>query len=314
MLKSVFFGTAPLARASLAALVASDFVQVLAVVTQPDRPQGRELKLTPSPVKALALELGLPVLQPARARDPDFVAQLRQIGPDVIVVAAYGQILPPAILDLPPLGCVNVHASLLPKYRGAAPIQWAILHDDRETGVTLMKMDAGLDTGPILAQAVTPIHAEDDAQTLHDRLAALGARLLVETLPRFAAGQVTPRPQPAAGGSYARKITKADGRIDWTKPARALWNQVRAFTPWPGSYTFLPGTGERRLLKVWAAAVEPEGRGEPGQVLCAARQDLVVACGEGALRLLALQREGGKRLGTEAFLAGLPLRVGDRLG
>lgn len=313
-MKTVFFGTAALARASLAALAQSGFARVRAVVTQPDRPQGRELKLTPSPVKTLALELGLPVLQPARARDPAFVARLREIGPEVIVVAAYGQLLPPAILELPPFGCVNVHASLLPKYRGAAPIQWAILNDEPQTGVTIMKMDAGLDTGPILAQSVTPIHAEDDAQTLHDRLAALGARLLVETLPRYAAGQVAPRPQPAAGVSYARKITKDDGRIDWTKPARALWNQVRAFTPWPGSYTYLPAAGERRLLKVWAAAVEPARRGEPGEILSAARQDLVVACGEGALRLLTVQREGAKRLSAEAFLAGLPLRVGERLG
>ncbi|MBI2924219.1 MAG: methionyl-tRNA formyltransferase [Verrucomicrobia bacterium] len=312
-LRIIFFGTAELACASLAALVASVGGEVVAVVTQPDRPKGRDLKLTPSPVKALALELKLSVLQPERARDPQFIQTLAGLRPDLIVVAAYGQILPPALLDLPRHGCLNVHTSLLPKYRGAAPIQWAILNGDCETGVTIMKMDPGLDTGDILTQQTTPIVPEHNAQTLHDRLAKLGAELLVQTIPDYLAGKTLPRPQPAEGASYARKITKEDGRLDWNRPARALWNQVRAFTPWPGTFTFLPATTERPLLKIWQAEIVESASGQPGEILPAEKADLVVACGEQALRLLMLQREGGRRLSAAEFLSGHPLQAGQRL-
>ena len=231
-------GTAELSCASLEKLARSQGFQITAVVTQPDRPKGRELKPQSSPVKTLAQRLGLPVLQPLRARDEKFIAELRTLQPDFIVVAAYGQILPQSILDLPRHGCLNVHTSLLPKYRGAAPIQWAIANGDTETGVTIMKMDAGLDTGAIVAQRRTPILPADDSATLHDRLARLGAELLVETIPDYVAGKIQPQPQPAEGVSHAPKIKKEDGRIDWNLPAKTIWNRLRAFTPWPGAFTF----------------------------------------------------------------------------
>src|SRR5438445_9291964 len=231
-------GTAELSCASLRTLLAVPEFQVVGIVTQPDKPRGRNLKLQPSPAKELALGHGLPVLQPERARNEEFIAQLRALAPDLIAVAAYGQILPGSILELPRFGCLNVHTSLLPKYRGAAPIQWAILNDEPETGVTIMKMDEGLDTGDILSQQATPIAAGDNAQTLLERIAALGADLLLKTVPDYVTGRIISRKQPEEGASYARKINKEDGRLDWTQPARALWNRVRALVPWPGAYTF----------------------------------------------------------------------------
>lgn len=307
-------GTSELACASLAELRLAPFANVLAVVTQPDRPKGRDLRLQPSPVKQLAQQSGLPVLQPERAGSPEFLAQLRRLQPDLITVAAYGQILPQAMLDLPRLGCVNVHASLLPKYRGAAPIQRAILNDERETGVTIMRMDAGLDTGPILTQDATPIQPADDAQSLHDRLARMGAKLLVRTIPDYAAGKITPQPQPAQGASYARKLAKEDGHLDWQQPARALWNRIRAFKPWPGAFTFLPGQPKKRLLKIWEAEVLESPASQPGVLEQADKTGITVGCGAGALRILALQLEGGKRLGPQEFLSGHPLQAGDKLG
>lgn len=312
-LRIVFMGTADLACASLAALLRQPSVQVIAVVTRPDRPQGRELKSHPSPVKDLALNERLPVVQPERARDESFIAQLKALRPDLIVVAAYGQILPPAILELPRFACVNVHTSLLPKYRGAAPIQWALLNGETETGATLMKMDAGLDTGAILAQEITAISPQDNAQTLQDRLAKLGAELLVKTIPDYVAGRITPRPQPAESASHARKLAKEDGHLDWKQPARALWNRVRALNPWPGTFTFQPAEPKRRLLKIWRTEVEENAAGQPGEVLRADQTGLVVACGQQALRILELQREGGRRLSAREFLAGSDLNVGQRL-
>src|SRR3989442_1238433 len=232
-LRIVFFGTAELACASLSALLESSAFNVAGVVTQPDRPKGRNLHTQPSPVKVLAAGKPLPLLQPERARNEHFVQTLGAFQPDLIVVVAYGQILPKTLLELPRFGGVNVHASLLPKYRGAAPIQWAILNDERETGVTIMKMDEGLDTGDLLALQATPIAPADNAQTLRNRLGMIGAGLLVKTVPEYIAGTIVPRKQPQAGASYARKITKEDGRLDWTQPARSLWNRVRALVPWP---------------------------------------------------------------------------------
>ena len=205
-LRIIFMGTAELSCASLKKLFSDKNFSVVAVVTQPDKPKGRDLKLTPSPVKNLAEKLNLPVLQPLRARDGKFISELCELKPDLIIVVAYGQILPQSILDLPPFGCLNVHTSLLPKYRGAAPIQWAIADGDAETGVTIMKMDAGLDTGPILSTRRTPILPTDDSQILHDRLAQLGAELLAETIPAYVAGKISPQPQPAEGSTYAAKI------------------------------------------------------------------------------------------------------------
>jgi methionyl-tRNA formyltransferase len=328
-LKIVFMGTAELSCASLEALARDRQFAVAAVVTQPDRPKGRELKLQPSPVKALAQKLNLPVLQPAKARDEKFIAELRGLAPGLIVVVAYGQILPQSILDLPRHGCLNVHTSLLPKYRGAAPIQWAIAHGDAETGATLMKMDAGLDTGPIVAQRRTPIQPADDSATLHDRLARLGAELLRATIPDYVAGKIQSRPQPVDGVSHAPKIKKEDGRIDWNLPAQTIVNRLRAFTPWPGAYTFWPKTLEgnassapssatsqgsdealpSRMLKIWKAEVG-EKSGEAGTILSADKNGIVVAGGQGALRILELQREGGRRMNAAEFLAGHPLTPG----
>ena len=306
-------GTPELAAVSLGALLREPAFQVVAVVTQPDRPKGRELKLTPSPVKELVSRSGLPVLQPLKARDETFIAELRSLQPDLIAVAAFGQILPKSILDLPPHGCLNVHTSLLPKYRGAAPIQWAIANGDAETGVTIMKMDVGMDTGDILTQRTTPIKGEDNSQTLHDRLAQIGAALLVETIRDYVAGKITPRPQDAALATHAAKIRKEDGRIDWKLPAQVIWNRLRAFTPWPGAFTFLPAEPQPVLLKILTAEIVSQ-RGEPGEIITADKAEIVVGCGEEALRILTLQREGGKRLAAKEFLAGCPLKAGDKLG
>ena len=312
-LRVVFMGTADLSCDSLRALIASPLFQVVAVVTQPDRPKGRELKLQPSPVKELALQASLPVLQPERARDEAFLGALREFQPELIAVAAYGQILPQSILDLPRHGCLNVHTSLLPRYRGAAPIQWAILNGDAETGVTIMKMNAGLDTGEILTQATTPIQPEDNAETLHDRLARMGAELLMRTIPDYVAGKMSSRPQPAEGVSYAAKIKKQDGRLDWNQPASTLWNRVRGLMPWPGAFSYLPGQPQPHLLKIWQAEVV-ERSGPPGEVLQADKAGIVVGCGSGSLRILILQREGGRRLKAQEFLAGHPMQPGQRLG
>ena len=304
-------GTAELSGASLEKLFGDKRYSVLAVVTQPDKPKGRDLKLTPSPVKVLAEKLNLPVLQPLKARDEKFISELRELKPDLIVVVAYGQILPQTILDLPPFGCLNVHTSLLPKYRGAAPIQWAIADGEPETGVTIMKMDAGLDTGAILSMRHTPIWPTDDSQILHDRLAQLGAELLIETISTFVAGKISPQAQPAEGLTYAAKIKKEDGHIDWNLPAEKIWNRLRAFTPWPGAFTFLKTELKPQLLKIWKVEVVGKS-GIAGTILSADKTGIVVSCGENALRILELQREGGKRLTAEQFLAGFPLKVGDR--
>jgi methionyl-tRNA formyltransferase len=351
-MRIVFMGTAELSRASLEALARDRQFSVAAVVTQPDKPKGRDLKLQPSPVKSLALRLNLPLLQPARARDEQFIAELRELRPDLIVVVAYGHILPPAILELPRFGCLNVHTSLLPKYRGAGPIQWAIANGETETGVTVMKMDAGLDTGPIISQRRTPILPEDDSAALHDRLAALGAELLAETVPAYVAGKIQPQPQPAEGASHAPKIKKEDGRIDWTLPARTIRNRLRAFTPWPGAFTTLTGARtvhpreaetETRgraarapspceilpthLLKIWKAEIVEKDSGRdsalrcpdaaarrphPGEILSADKNGIVVACGLDALRILELQREGGRRMSAAEFLAGHALTAGEK--
>ncbi|MEQ2007962.1 MAG: methionyl-tRNA formyltransferase [Limisphaerales bacterium] len=313
MLRIVFMGTPDIACPTLQALATTPGFQVVGVVVQPDKPKGRDLKLQPPPVKELALRLGLHVFQPERARNEAFIAQLRELRPDLIAVLAYGQILPQALLDIPPHGCLNVHTSLLPRWRGAAPIQWAILEGDAQTGVTIMRMDAGLDTGGIISTHSTPIAPDDNAQTLHDRLAVLGAELLVQTIPRYVSGELQPQPQPAAATTYARKLTKDDGRLDWSQPAHVLHNRLRAFTPWPGTFTFLPASPKPLLLKVWRAELAA-GSGAPGQVLVADKSGLVVASREGALRLLEVQKEGSRRMTVGEFLAGHPLAVGSTLG
>ncbi len=315
-MRIVFMGTAELSCASLEKLARDKQFSVAAVVTQPDKPKGRDLRLQPSPVKLLALKLNLLVLQPARARDEQFIAGLRELKPDLIVVVAYGHILPPAILELPKFGCLNVHTSLLPKYRGAGPIQWAIANGETETGVTVMKMDAGMDTGPILSQRRTPIWPADNSATLHDRLAELGAELLAETIPGYVAGEIQPQPQPAEGASHAPKIKKEDGRIDWTLPAKTIWNRLRAFTPWPGAFTSYKSplsiqhsTPNLHLLKIWKAEVV-ERSGKAGEILSADKNGIIVGCAQDALRILELQPEGGRRMSAAEFLAGHAMRPG----
>ena len=312
-LRIIFMGTAEFSCPSLEQLAGTPGFQVVAVVTQPDRPKGRDLKLQASAVKLLAEKLQLPVLQPARAREEGFINTLRDLRPDLMVVVAYGQILPQAMLDLPAHGCLNVHASLLPKYRGAAPIQWAVANGEAETGVAIMKMDAGLDTGAVLAEAVTPIGPEDDSPGLHQRLAVLGADLLVKTIPDWVAGKVQPQPQPATGSTYAAKIKKEDGQIDWNRPAAEIGRRLRGFLPWPGAFTFLTVEGKPQLLKIWRLEVMKYS-GTPGEVLSAGADGITIGCGEGAVRVLELQREGGRRQTAEQFLAGSVLRPGMKLG
>ncbi|MBC8245868.1 MAG: methionyl-tRNA formyltransferase [Verrucomicrobia bacterium] len=301
-------GTADFACPSLAALDDAPGIEVIAVFTQPDRPKGRQLIPQPPPVKREAASRRLPVHQPERLRDNRRL--LEPLAPGLIVVAAYGQILPQPILDLPPHGCLNVHGSLLPAYRGAAPIQRALLDGQAETGVTIMQMDAGLDTGAMLSKTATPIGPSDNAQTLHDRLAKLGAALLLETIPRHVAGDITPEPQNDALATHAAKVTRDMGRIDWSQPATRLCNQARAFTPWPGLFTRLDG---KRLKLLEVEPAKGAGLG-PGCVGQADADGIVVGCGDGALRITRLQKEGAKRLSAADFLAGNPLPPGTQLG
>lgn len=317
-MKVAFAGTPEFARVALAALVEAGFVVPL-VLTQPDRPAGRGMKLQPSPVKAWAEAAGLPVVQPRSLREdgryPDDAAAaraaLQAAAPDVMVVAAYGLILPPWVLALPPLGCINIHASLLPRWRGAAPIHRAIEAGDTETGITIMQMDAGLDTGPMLLRESLPIGPGARTGSLHDELAALGGRLVVQALRRLAAGELPAEPQPAQGVTYAAKIDKAESAIDWTQPAAVIERRLRAFDPAPGVSTTLGGEG----LKLWAARVEPGPPGTaPGRVLSADGTGLRIACGEGVLCVTELQRAGGRRQPVQAFLQARAVAAGERLG
>ncbi len=298
-------GTPEFAVASLVACF--DIGDVVAVVTQPDKPKGRGNALAISPVKALALERGLTVLQPPKLRTPPFSEELRKLAPDVCVVTAYGKILPKDVLEVPARGCVNVHASLLPRFRGAAPIQWAIAHGDAETGVTLMCMDEGLDTGPMLAMKRLPIGPEDTSTTLHEKLSRLGGDLLRESLPAYLRGELKPVPQPSEGMVLAPIIQKEDGLLDFTRPAVELERRVRAFTPWPGAFTGLSGA----RLKVHRTKTG-SGRGTPGTVLAAGPGGIEVACSEGSLVLLDIQPEGKRVMSAAEFLSGHKLAPGSQ--
>lgn len=301
-MRLIFAGTPEFAAQALQAIIAAGH-EVALVLTQPDRPAGRGMALQPSPVKQLALAHGIEVFQPLSLRDAEASARIAGVGAEVMVVAAYGLILPQAVLDLPRFGCVNIHASLLPRWRGAAPIQRALLAGDAETGVCIMQMEAGLDTGPVLLRGAFPIAPDDTTASLHDRLAELGGRLIVEAL----AGLPLPaEPQAEAGITYAHKIEKAEALIDWKKSAVELDRHIRAFNPFPGAQARFAG----QTVKLWAAKPVAVS-GETGRILAVDRSCIVVACGTGALAVTELQKAGGKRLPVQQFLAGHPLSVGD---
>ncbi len=303
----IFMGTPEFSVPSLAALVEGGY-DVVAVVTQPDRPAGRGRKVVPSPVKQYALNHGLKVLQPTSVRKPETVAELAALRPDVIVVAAYGKILPPEVLTLPPKGCVNVHASLLPRHRGAAPIAAAILAGDTITGTTIMLMDEGMDTGPILAQATLEIQPDDTAITLGQRLARQGAELLAATLPMWLTGEIHPQPQPEEGATVCRPIRKEHGRIDWARPAIEIERMVRAYQPWPGAYTSWQG----QPLKILRAHVA-EGSAEPGKVI-PWEGGAAVGTGQGLLVLEEVQPAGKRAMSIQDFLRGRPTFLEAHLG
>lgn len=316
-MRIVFMGTADFGAPCLEALAGAREQQVIGVVTQPDRPVGRRQELTPPPIKTLALKLGLPVFQPERVRRPEAVAQLREWTPDLMVVVAYGQILPKELLTLPGFGCVNVHGSLLPRWRGASPIQAALLEGDEASGVTTMLLDEGMDTGAMLMWERVEIAPDDNAATLHDKLAPLGAMLLMRTVAGLADGTLRPTPQPAEGVTYAPRIKKEDGLVDWSQPARQILNRLRAFTPWPGLFTFLPAETGGRVLKIWSATVESKSAAQTaaaGTVTAAEKGGIAVATGEGTLVVRELQVEGGRRMSAEEFLRGHRLACGVRLG
>jgi len=304
-MKLIFAGTPAFAAAALDAILAAGH-RVALVLTQPDRPAGRGMKLAASPVKQLAQQHALPVYQPARLRDAESQETIRRVDADLMVVVAYGLILPQAVLDLPRHGCINIHASLLPRWRGAAPIQRAILAGDDETGISIMQMDAGLDTGPVLAQRAITIAARDTAATLGDRLAALGAEMVVDVLARL--NELSPVAQPAEGASYAAKVDKAEAALAWSRPAQELERQVRAYYPSPGATAIY----RDKPLKIWRAELA-DTNGDAGRIIAADRTGIVVACGTGALRIVELQRPGSRRLAAGEFLQGLALAPGDSL-
>ena len=297
-LKIIYAGTPEFAAVALQALLDSPH-QVCAVYTQPDRPAGRGRKLSASPVKQLAERYQIPVFQPESLKSPEEQARLAALDADLMVVAAYGLLLPAEVLNAPRLGCLNIHASLLPRWRGAAPIQRAIQAGDSETGITIMQMDVGLDTGAMLHKLATPIQAGDNAQTLHDRLASLGAQALLETLERLQAGEIHPEAQDEDQACYAKKLSKAEAWIDWQLPASQLVRQIAAFNPWPVAQTRL---GEQ-VLRIWQAeALMTNTQARPGELVSTDKEGIIVACGEGQLRLQRLQLPGGKPVSAAEFL------------
>lgn len=305
-MRIVFMGTPDFSVPVLEALVREGH-QVVGVVTQPDKPKGRGKAVLMTPVKEKALELGLSVYQPLKVREPEFVEVLKGLTPDIMVVVAFGQILTKTVLEIPPKGCVNVHASLLPKYRGAAPIQWAIIDGEKETGVTTMMMDQGIDTGDMLEKAPVAIADEETGDSLHDKLSQAGARLIISTLKKIEDGTISPMPQTNEGTCYAKMLKKTMGNIDWTMEARAIERLVRGLNSWPGTYTRWKG----KTLKIWKAApVDQEYEGVCGQVVPGDGRSLLVKTGKGALSLLELQPEGKKRMPVDAFLRGYPIEAG----
>ena len=304
-MKVIFMGTPDFAVPTLEALIEKH--EVLAVVTQPDKPKGRGKAVLMTPVKEKAIEYEIPVYQPVKVRDPEFVELLKTMAPDVIVVVAFGQILPKSILDLPKYGCVNVHASLLPKYRGAAPIQWAVIDGEKESGVTTMMMDVGLDTGDMLEQKAIPLDEKETGGSLFDKLSALGGSMILSTLKGLENGTITRTPQGESETSYAKMLTKEMGHIDWTKDAASIERLVRGLNPWPSAYTRL---GDK-MLKIWKAQVVSEESGaEPGCIVKVEKDHILVQTGKGMLAISELQLEGKKRMPVEAFLNGYEIEEG----
>ncbi|MBR5792088.1 MAG: methionyl-tRNA formyltransferase [Ruminiclostridium sp.] len=305
-MKILFMGTPDFAVPSLQALIEAGH-EIVGVFTQPDKPKNRGMKLLPTPVKVVALEHDIPVFQPTKLRDGTALETIQGLAPDLIVVAAYGRILPQEILDYPKLGCINVHSSLLPKYRGSAPIHWAILNGDAESGVTIMNVVLELDAGDIISQAVTPIDPDETVETLHDRLADMGAKLLVDTVVSIENGTATQTPQQADLVTHAPMLSRALSPMDFTRPARELHNQVRGLIPWPAAVTELNGT----RCKIFSTSVLEETTGKaPGTVIAADKKGLKIACGGGTvLQINELQADGGKRLKAADYLRGHPIPV-----
>ncbi len=309
-MRVVFMGTPDFAVGTLEAIIAAGH-EVVGVVTQPDKSKGRSKALVPTPVKAAAMVHGLEVFQPARIRNTDAIAAIKEMNPEVIVVVAFGQIIPKEILEMAPYGCLNVHASLLPAYRGAAPIQWAVLNGDKESGVTIMRMDEGLDTGDMISKVIIPLDEKETSETLFDKLSEAGAKLLIETLPKVVSGEAVYEKQPEESPTpYACMISKQMGEIDWNKSAIEIERLVRGMNSWPSAYTKLDG----KTLKIWTAHVDDEKTtGNPGEILQADRNGMKVQTGKGVLILEEVQLEGKKRMTVDAFLRGYAIKM-DQLG
>lgn len=308
-MRLVFMGTPDFAVPTLEALVKGGH-EVIAAVTQPDKPKGRGKSVLMTPVKEKALEYGIPVYQPVKARDPEFAELLKGLAPDVIVVVAFGQLLPKAILDIPAYGCVNVHASLLPKYRGAAPIQWAVIDGEKKSGVTTMLMDVGLDTGDMLEKAEIELDPKETGGSLFDKLSGLGGKLILSTLEKLETGTAVRTPQGETDTHYAKMLNKSMGEIDWTMDAEAIERLIRGLNPWPSAYTFLKG----KTVKIWDAdVVSGVCCGEPGRII-ATKDSLLVETGRQLLSVKELQLEGKKRMDTAAFLRGFSIEDGSRFG
>ena len=309
-MRVVFMGTPDFSVPTLEKIIEAGH-EVIGVVTQPDKAKGRGKKVLFPPVKEMALAHDLPVYQPRRARDPEFIEEMKTLNPDVMVVVAFGQILPKAILDIPKYGCINVHASLLPKYRGAAPIQWAVIRGEKVSGVTTMQMDVGLDTGDMLLKKEVLLDEEETGGSLHDKLSTLGGNLLIETLEKIEAGDIHPEKQDdSQAGEYARMLDKNLGRIDFSMPAVEIERLIRGLNPWPSAFTSYNG----KTMKLWKAKAENGGQGVPGQVIHVDKNSFTVQTGQGTLQILELQMEGKKRMDAGAFLRGCPLETGTMLG
>lgn len=305
-MRIIFAGTPVFAATALDVLIKESHDIVL-VLTQPDRPAGRGMQLVASPVKQLAIKYGLPILQPYALKEPKFLAQLHAANADIMIVAAYGLILPEAVLNIPSQGCLNIHASLLPRWRGAAPIQRAILSGDQETGITIMQMDKGLDTGAMLLKEKVPILENDTTQTLHDKLCEAGAHAIANTLNLLDQNEIVPIQQDETLACYAPKITKNEASIDWRKSAEKIERKIRAFNPVPGAYSLFRGN----KIKIWQARVTTEDTEKPGEIIALEHNGITVACGTGSIRLEIIQKPGGKRLRAAEFLSGFNMNTGD---